>query len=63
MFKEIFDTFCNLSLNSKDMKNDLSDGGINSFVTGAAMLVRKFELSPSNFFVPIRDTILAQTEK
>ena len=45
------------------MKNDLSDGGINSFVIGAAMLVGKFELSPSNFFGPLRDTILAQTEK
>ena len=32
MFKEIFDIFCNLSFNSKDMKNDLSDGGINSYV-------------------------------
>ena len=45
------------------MKNDLSDGGINSFVTGGAMLVRKFELSRSNIFGPIRDTILEQTEK
>ena len=63
MFKEIFDTFCNLSFNSKDMKSYLSDGGINSYVRGAAMLVRKFELSPSNFLGPMRDTILAQTEK
>ena len=51
MFKEIFDIFCHLSFNSKDMKNYLSDGEINSYAKGVAMLVRKFELSPSSLWV------------